>query len=236
MHLGTATQGSGGACHAGGVGFAVQLRDAADDVWAAQRAHPFVLGIGDGTLPEDRFRHYVRQDYVFLVDYGRLLALGAARAPRLAWMRRFAALAGSVLETEMALHRTFAASWGIAPAELEAEAPTPATRAYTDFLLRTAALGDFAELVAALLPCMWGYAEVGAHLAAQGPPEHEGYAQWIGVYASPEFAELAAWCRELADAVAEELGDAGRARMHAAFRASSEHELAFWDAAWRSGG
>jgi thiaminase len=44
-------------------------------------------------LDEAAFRFYIRQDYLFLIDYGRLLSLGAARAPRLSWMRRFAALA-----------------------------------------------------------------------------------------------------------------------------------------------
>ncbi len=217
-----------------GVGFSALLRDAAAEPWEAQLAHPFVLGVGDGSLPEERFRFYVRQDYVFLVDYGRLLALGAARAPRLEWMRRFATLAQSVLEMEMDLHRAFAASWGIEPGALEAEAAAPATRAYCDFLLRTAALGDFAELVAALLPCMWSYAEIGERLAAAGVPEHPGYRQWIEMYASPEFAALATWCREVTDAVAAEAGEAGRERMHAAFRASVEHEVEFWAAAWRA--
>ena len=215
--------------------FAQELRREADAVWRAQHGHPFVRGIGDGTLDEERFRFYVRQDYLFLIDYGRLLALGAARAPRLDWMRRFAELSRSVLETEMDLHRSLASRWGIGPEELEAERAAPATRAYCDFLLRTAALGDFSELVAALLPCMWGYAEIGAALAAAGAPAHEGYAEWIATYASEEFAELGAWCRELTDAVAEDLGPAARGRMHEAFRTSSELELAFWDGAWRGG-
>ncbi len=210
-----------------------ELRAAAGDVWEAQHRHPFVRGIGDGTLPEAAFRRYVRQDYLFLIDYGRLLALGAARAPRLDWMRRFAALARAVLEDEMALHRELAARWRIGAAELEAEAALPATRGYVDFLLRTAALGDFAELTAALLPCMWGYAEIGERLAAAGPPDHPGYAEWIATYAAEDFAQLAAWCRELTDAAGAGLGEAGMARMHAAFRASSEHELAFWEMAWR---
>jgi thiaminase/transcriptional activator TenA len=214
------------------VSFSAELRDAAAPVWDAQLAHPFVRGIGDGTLPEDRFRFYVRQDYLFLIDYGRLLALGAARAPRLEWMRRFAALAGSVLETEMDLHRQFAARWGITTEQLESERTAPATDAYCDYLLRTASLGDFAELVAALLPCMWGYAEIGAELG-KSPPDHEGYAEWIAAYASEEFAELAAWCRELTDAAAAGVAGPGRRRMHDAFRASSEHELAFWDQAFR---
>jgi thiaminase/transcriptional activator TenA len=218
------------------VSFSAELRRAADPVWQAQLAHPFVRGIGDGTLPEDRFRFYVRQDYLFLIDYGRLLALGAARAPRLEWMRRFASLAQSVLETEMDLHREFAARWDISVEELESERTAPATDAYCDFLLRTAALGDFAELAAALLPCMWGYAEIGQRLAAEGLPDHERYAEWIEMYASDEFAELAAWCRELTDGAAARVDGAARDRMHAAFRASSEHELAFWESAWRSGG
>ena len=213
--------------------FSAELREAAAPVWEAQLGHPFVRGIGDGSLPEDRFRFYVRQDYLFLIDYGRLLALAAARAPRLEWMRRFASLAESVLETEMDLHRQFAARWGVTAEQLESERTAPATDAYCDYLLRTASMGDFAELVAAVLPCMWSYAEIGTHLAAAGTPDHQGYAEWIEMYASDEFGLLAAWCRELTDAAATEVAGPGRRRMHSAFRASSEHELAFWDSAWR---
>jgi len=213
--------------------FDAVLRAAAADVWEAQHAHPFVRGVGDGTLPEDVFRHYVRQDYVFLVDYGRLLALGCARAPELATMRRFAELTQAILVTEMDLHRSFAAEWGIDAGELEREPATPTTAAYTDFLLRTAALGDFAELVAALLPCMWGYAEIGERLAAAGAPAYAGYARWIATYADPEFQALADWCRALAADLGAGLDEAGRARMQRAFVASSRHELAFWEACWR---
>jgi thiaminase (transcriptional activator TenA) len=206
-----------------------ELRAAAAEVWEAQHAHPFVRGIGDGTLDEERFRFYVRQDYLFLIDYGRLLALGAARAPGLAEMRRFAALAQGVLETEMALHVGFARRWGISAEALEAEVAAPATRAYCDFLLRTAAVGDFAELCAALLPCMWGYAEIGASLARSGAPEHAGYAAWIATYADREFQDQARWARELVDGC-----DGSFDRMARAFRVSSELELAFWEAAWTS--
>jgi thiaminase (transcriptional activator TenA) len=218
------------------VSVAADLRAAAAQVWEAQHAHPFVRGVGDGTLDEARFRFYIRQDYRFLIDYGRLLALGTARAPRVAEMRRFAGLSQSVLETEMTLHVGFAEHWGIGAAELEAEPPAPATAAYTDFLLRTAALGDYAELVAALLPCMWGYAEIGERLAAAGMPDHTGYTAWIAQYADPEFQALAAWARGLTDAAGADAGPGALERMHAAFRAASEHELAFWEAAWRSEG
>jgi thiaminase/transcriptional activator TenA len=213
--------------------FSSELREAAEPVWRAQHEHPFVRGIGDGTLDPERFRHYIRQDYLFLVDYGRLLALASARAPRLEQQERFAELAQSTLRTEMHLHRSYAAEWGISPEELDSEQPTRTTRAYTDFLLRTAALRDFGELVAALLPCMWGYSEIGLALAERGRPDHELYGRWVDAYADPEFARLASWCREICDAAAEEAAGGGRARMRDAFLESSRHELAFWEASWK---
>lgn len=213
--------------------FSEELRQAAAEVWEAQHEHPFVAGIADGTLDPDRFRFYIRQDYLFLIDYGRLLALACARASRLELMERFADLAQSTLRTEMELHRAYAAEWGISLAQLEAERPQAATRAYTDFLLRTAALGDFAELVAALLPCMWGYSELGQRLARQSPPPELRYARWIEMYSGEEFARLAGWCREVCDDAAAGVAEDGRQRMREAFLASSRHELDFWEQAWR---
>ena len=198
-----------------------QLRTAAGPAWDAAVSHPFVRGLEDGSLDEVAFRFYIRQDYLFLIDYGRLLSLGAARAPRLADMQKFAALALSVLETEMDLHRTFAASWGVD--DLHAVAVEPATAAYCNFLLRVASLGDYSELAAALLPCMWTYAEIGASLS----PTSDRYQAWIEMYASAEFAELAEWARSIVDEVSGRID-----RMSAAFTASCEHEVRFWDAAY----
>jgi thiaminase/transcriptional activator TenA len=212
--------------------FSDELREAVAEIWEAQHEHPFVRGIGDGTLDPERFRFYIHQDYLFLIEYGRLLALACARAPRLELMQRFADLAQSTLRTEMELHRAYAAEWGIARAELEAEPIAPATRAYADFLLRTAALGDFGELVGALLPCMWGYSELGRRLAERGRPANELYARWIDMYAGDDFTKLAGWCREVFDEIAAGTREKGRNRMREAFVESSRHELAFWDAAW----
>jgi thiaminase/transcriptional activator TenA len=214
--------------------FSDELRDAAADIWEANLRHPFVLGIGDGTLDPERFRFYVRQDYLFLIEYGRLLALACARAPRLELMERFAELTHSTLLTEMDLHRSFSAEWGISRGELERERPHVATRAYTDFLLRTATLGDFAELIAALLPCMWSYSELGQHLAGHAAGADGRYARWIAMYADDDFARLAGWCRQVCDEVGAGASAQTRERMVDAFVASSRYELEFWDAAWSS--
>jgi thiaminase (transcriptional activator TenA) len=214
--------------------FSDQLKHGAADLWEAQYDHPFVRGIRDGTLDPERFRFFVLQDYLFLIEYGRVLALACARAPRLELMKRFAVLAESTLGTEMDLHRAYAAEWGITPQALEQERPQPVTRGYSDFLLRTAALGDFGELMAALLPCMWGYSELGLRLAQSHPVTEGRYIQWIEMYAADDFAAQAHWCREICDEAAADFAEEGRRRMHDAFLASSRYELDFFEQAWRS--
>ena len=213
--------------------FSDRLYRLAQSVWEAQRSHPFVQGIGDGSLDIEKFKFWVRQDYLFLIDYARLLALAVARAPDLDSMRRFADLAHSTLNVEMDLHRSYAAEFGISIAELEAEEKAPTTRGYTDFLLRVAALDEFSGLIAALLPCMWGFSDIGQRLA-QGPgPADERYAKWIEMYSSEGFAELAGWCRALVDRVAAGLPEDTLRRMEDAFLTSSRYELLFWEMAWR---
>jgi thiaminase/transcriptional activator TenA len=214
------------------VRFSDELRAGSAAIWEAQHAHPFVRGIGDGTLPAAPFAHFLAQDYVFLVAYARLLALATARAPDLATMERFAELTQAILGEEMGLHRSLCAGVGLDADALAATVPGPTTQAYGDFLLRTASLGSFAELAAALLPCMWSYAEIGARLGAEPGPGVARYAEWIATYADPGFQELAAWCRGLVDELGAAASPAERERMAFAFRTCSRHELAFWEAAW----
>ncbi len=212
--------------------FTDELRRLAEPIWQAQHDHPFVRGIGDGTLDVERFAFWIRQDYLYLIEYCRLFALGAARAPDLATIARFADLLQATARTEMDLHRGYAAQFGISADDLEHEAMAPTTRGYTDFLLRVAAVGDFAELAAALLPCMWGFSEIGRRLAGRPRPSDARYAAWVEMYADPDFAALADWCRDLVDRLADDAGPATRERMTAAFLTSSRYELAFWDASY----
>ena len=209
------------------------LRARASAIWDAQHQHPFVTGIGDGTLDPDRFAYFLRQDYLYLIDYARVFALAAARAPNLATMLRFSTLLHETLEAEMDLHRSLAAEFGISADELEREEKGPTTQGYTDFLVRTATAGDYAELIGALLPCMWGYSEIGQALDDRGRPSDPRYAKWIASYSDPGFARLATWCRGLLDQHTQGLGGEAMGRVTQAFLTSSRYELAFWEMAWR---
>ncbi|MGY1605962.1 TenA family protein [Geodermatophilus sp. SYSU D00700] len=190
------------------------------DLAAAALRHRFVTGTADGTLPRGRFAGYVAQDAFFLEAFARAYALGVAHSRDRATLEAFADLLAGVRE-ELRLHDGYAARWGI---DLSAVEPAPATLAYTDFLLATAALGDVGEVCAAMTPCMRLYAHLGQSLAgsATGP-----YREWVDTYADPGFAELAATLEALLDRLAADTPAVRRA-----YRRAMELELGFFDAAW----
>ena len=98
-----------------------ELRFAAAPVWEAQLVHPFVRGIGDGSLDPSVFERWVRQDYLYLIEFARVFAWAVTKSDRLESMSWHAAALHLTLNTEMALHREYAGRFGITPAELEAE-------------------------------------------------------------------------------------------------------------------
>jgi thiaminase/transcriptional activator TenA len=208
------------------------LHKAAKPVWDAQREHPFVRGLGDGSLEVERFTRWVRQDYLYLKEFARIFAWAVAKADHLDAMSWYAKVLDLTLNTEMGLHRSYAERFGISGEELEATPMWPTTRAYTDFLVRTAADGDMAELLAALLPCAWGYVDIGRHLARGKPPDDQRYADWIQQYASDEFAEAAAWLRAELERVAAGAGAEKQRRLTELFVISSRYEWKFWEMCW----
>ena len=205
-------------------------------IWDAQLTHPFVRGLGDGSLPAERFARWVRQDYLYLKEYARLFAWAVAKADRLESMGWYAGVLHLTLNTEMGLHREYAQRFGIATAELEAEPMWPTTRAYTDFLIRTAADGEMADLVAALLPCAWGYVYIAQELAKGKSPADQRYADWIAQYVSADFVRAAEWLKAEMNRLAEGATPSKRRRLMEIFEISSQYEWLFWEMCWKGEG
>ena len=213
--------------------FTEELREAAAPIWEAWHRHPFVTGIGDGSLDIEVFKYWLRQDYVYLKDYVRVFALGAAKADNLSTMSTFAKLLDGTLNSEMQLHRQYADRFGISHDELENEPKSPTTQGYTDFLLAASYSGDLAQLVAALLPCAWGFWEIGTRLKEVGvTTEDNPYRDWIETYSSEEFTQFCVWTRDLMDRLAQDLPRDRKQHLAEVFITSSRYELMFWDMAY----
>ncbi len=148
--------------------------------------HPFIRGLGDGSLDPEIFKRYVAQDAFFLRAFMGAYALAAAKCSgQVELVRRFHRLMGGVLD-ELDLHARFAQTLDI---NLDAVEPRPAASAYTDFLTRTAWTGTVDEIVAAMTPCMRLYRYLGQELAILDHSDNP-YRDWVETYSSPEFGAL----------------------------------------------
>ncbi|WP_416897229.1 MAG: thiaminase II [Minwuia sp.] len=208
-----------------------RLRDACRDDWQAYIDHPFVAGMADGSLPEAAFRHYLVQDYLFLIHFARAWALAVYKADNLADMRAASEVVHGILDVEMKLHVDYCAGFGISPAEMEAAPEADETMAYTRYVLEAGLAGDVLDLHVALAPCVIGYGEIGARLAADPATKREGnpYLSWIEMYAGDEYREVMDGALAHLDVLAESrLTEARFERLSRTFGQATRLEAAFW--------
>lgn len=210
-------------------------RDAGAD-WTRYVDHPFVRALGAGTLPKPAFQHYLKQDYLFLIQFARAYALAGYKSTTLAELRAAAASVSAIVDVEMPLHVGYCAEWGLTEADMQAEPEALETIAYTRFVLERGLAGDRLDLEAALIPCVVGYAEIAASLRAT-PTAGNPYAAWIDAYTGPDYVEVAARAIKAMDRMGQARGgDARYADLLATFRAAARLETAFWDMGWAASG
>lgn len=214
--------------------FTDRLHKSTESIWAGFHDHPFVKGIGDGTLDIARFRFFLVQDYVYLFEYAKVFALGVAKAKKPAHMRRFAKSVAAVLNDEMMIHKAYMKRLGIDDREAEAAKPALANSAYTSYMLSVGFTGDVAAITAAILACSWSYAEIGLRLnQIQGAAAHPLYGEWISGYCDDTYQEENRALIALMNALAEGRSAEDLAYLEEVFINCSRHEAKFWDMAWK---
>ncbi|WP_295742670.1 thiaminase II [uncultured Oscillibacter sp.] len=212
-----------------------RLREAARPIWDRCLTHPFVTGIGDGTLPVEKFQYFMLQDYLYLFDYARVFALGVVKARDAALMRTFAQNVDAILGGEMKIHRAYMARLGISEEQVLAVQPALDNLSYTHYMLSVAERGGPMEIVAAILACSWSYAEIGQALAGiPGAAEHPFYGEWIRGYASEDYTAANQALIELTDRLTAGAAEAELAYLTGIFVNCSRYELGFWDMAWET--
>ncbi len=207
-------------------------RDAAGQNWPAYVDHSFVRGLKDGSLPQEAFLHYLKQDYVFLIHFSRAWALAVTKADTVEEMRLCAGTVDGLINEEIALHIKVCAEAGISEEELFATEERAENLAYTRYVLDAGHSGDFLDLLAALAPCVLGYGEIGATLVKDHAP---AYADWISTYGGDEYQGVCTAVSDLIDAaVTRRLGDDPTqsprwAALCKRFDMATKLEVGFWD-------
>ena len=216
--------------------FFAELKTAAQAEWQAYTEHPFTDAMADSSLPEAGFRHYLVQDYLFLIEFARAYALAVYKAPTLADMRDAAAGISAILDVEMDLHVKLCGGWGLSPSDIEAAPAAAETLAYTRYVLDTGMRGDLLALKVALSPCIIGYAEIAKRLAARpgAMADTNPYRVWIAEYAGDAYQEVAAGATASLDALATRyLTPARQQELTTIFREATRLEADFWEMGWK---
>lgn len=209
-----------------------------DELWASiaklyarTLRHPFLRGLQDGSLPRERFQHYLMQDALYLGAFSKALQDLAARAPRPEWKEQFTRDATEAVTVEKQMHSEILASYGIQPDT--AARMSNVNRAYTVHLLNACAREPFAAAVAAMLPCYWIYWEVGKELKKGGSANKE-YQRWINQYAGEDYGVTVRRVIGILEEAVAGVSPRERSRCRKLFLQSAQFEYDFWDSAWRS--
>lgn len=189
---------------------------------------PLLTELADGTLDVHRFVEYLVQDDFYLRGYTRALAMLATRAPTPEAAGFWAHSASGAVAAEVEMHAGLMADPALAGVPRPRVA-SPTTRAYVTMLQAMTAYERYEVGVAAVLPCYWVYADVGARLArtASAVTDHP-YGAWAAAYADEAFQEETRHAIRLLDEAAAGVDEAMREQMLTAFVDATRYEELFW--------
>ena len=202
------------------------------EVWAGSarifegiKGLPFIKELADGSLDPSRFDRYIAQDELYIGNYGRQMFQLADMMPDPEQREMFRAFAQSGIDGEKAMHELLIARFGI---DTEVKAST-VTSTYNNHTQAAIDSGSKEVALAAMLPCMWIYNEVGLYILSIASLEGNPYKEWVLEYGNEEFTEGVNAVLALADGWAAAADDATRAAMTRAYLEAALFEYAFWD-------
>jgi thiaminase/transcriptional activator TenA len=180
--------------------------------------------VADGTLADEAFNEWIRQDFLFVVGLKRFVAELAREAPG----RHLTGFEGALaaLDAELDRFRRHASTHGV---ELGGD-PVSACSSYLAFLDECRVSG-YPVALTAYYGCERAYLEswsgVRTNASLSGP-----CGDWIDNWSSGPFRAFVGWLAELLDEAPIDERD----RLREVFARTVELEIDFWDACWRKTG
>ena len=194
--------------------------------WERMVRHPFVLALGDGTLPRSVFAAYMAQDYLFVDALTRTVAYGIAKAPAAA--KPLGDFLQTLLGAEDDLFRRVFAELDLPSPAISRPAPLPITERFGNFMVRLGRRGTFEQIATGLFVTEGTYADWASRLAAEGRRPSDGlYREWIDIHAD---ASLKALVDYLSGCMGAANGDSTERKLEGVFRPALRYEVAFWNA------
>lgn len=166
-----------------------RLIETNSQIWDEYLHHEFVKKLENGSLKEENFLFYLKQDYIYLIHYAKCyarLTLNAKNAEELRFAMKFQ---NYIIEGEIELHKSIL-KLGIDADKLNVKDESLTNIAYTRYMLSVGESGDFLDMLVALSACAIGYGYIGAEIYKRLDKEklqNHPYKEWILTYSSDEF-------------------------------------------------
>lgn len=197
----------------------------ASKIYDAIISHPFLKELSDGTLDNEVFGRYIAQDEIYLKNYYSQMFMLADLMSDEKHKELFLSFAQSGMEGEKAMHDMIIERYGI-------DTEIPASKVTSDYnahICEGIATGNPCVALAAVLPCMWIYNQVGLHILNHAELEENPYKEWIMEYGQEEFTEGVNKILAMIDEWAAEADEATINAMDYYFLKAALYEYAFWD-------
>lgn len=210
-----------------------RMLNAVCTIWNEYNEHPFVKGIEDGTLDRDKFRYYIKQDYLYLKEYAKVFAIGVAKAKSTETALLFSKYI-SVMNGELDVHSGYMGRFNISLEEIDNAKASIDNLSYTSYMLRVAYEEGEAEILSAILSCAYSYEVIAKKIVKNNPESvnDEFYGAWIKGYSSEEYSKGNKVLLDTLDRLTEDYTESRIAHLTDIFVACSRYELMFWDMAW----
>lgn len=185
----------------------------------------FLKELSEGKLDKDIFARYIAQDELYLKNYYHQMNMLADLMEDKKDRDLFLSFAQSGMEGEKAMHDMLIEQYGI---ETRVD-PSKVTSDYNSHICEGIATGNPCIALAAVLPCMWIYNEVGLHILKHSNLEGNPYKEWILEYGQEEFTTGVNQVLEMIDGWADKADIQTRKKMDYYYLKAALYEYAFWD-------
>lgn len=196
----------------------------------AEMELPYMKQMLKGTLPLENFKFQCRQNYNYLIEYGKAWAIGFAKCTEYNEMAIWYEFVKETIEHEIPFYKEY---WqgrlGVSFEEMETTIMANVKRSYTSHELARSWEGDLAEQVTALLPCDLVYWHMGQRLTSLCTlPEGHLYRDWMNFYTKGWFVEVCEKLIRLINRLTEHKTPREIAKLEEIFAIGCNYEYLSW--------
>ena len=209
----------------------------AEKIWPRYLEHPFVVQMADGTLPHDKFRYYMLQDYLYLKDYVKIFAAIIQKSDDFEQIRFLCGEMSNTIGETFRTHLPYMRRLGITNEEIERTNPHIDNSAYSHYMLCEAQSGDVLTGLVTLLNCSWSYAYIAEEMTRRFPNalSDERYGAWFAGYVSEEYRKTNRALIDRIDALAASIDEEKTRKLCEIFEKCCLFDLRFWDMVYAMG-